>query len=262
MDTLQATAPAARLDPADLVIERIEVVPIRVPLTKRFQGSNYSMTRAARSSRGSTRRRGRRRGVQRRRADDRAGEIVKIITDEIGPSLIGRWTPSTSRAAGRRCCRPRYDILRDRSLALQAHGLRRQRALGRASARRSACRCTSSGAATATGCRSICIGGYYERRQDARRLGREMERYRGLGYRRLQVQGRRPDAGRRTPTRVRAARTAAGDDFVLMVDANQGYTSPRRSTSPASSSDLDIRWFEEPVRLAATTGCDMATCAR
>ena len=36
--------PAARVDPADLVIERIEVTPIRVPLARRFQGSHYSMT--------------------------------------------------------------------------------------------------------------------------------------------------------------------------------------------------------------------------
>ncbi len=72
---------------------------------------------------------------------------------------------------------------------------------------------------------AICIGGYYS--DDEADVARQIERYLGLGFARLQVQGRRPVAARRTRDARRLARQAAGDDFVLMVDANQGYTRRR-----------------------------------
>ena len=58
--------------------------------------------------------------------------------------------------------------------------------------------------------------------------------------------------GGKTPTedaaRVRAAREAAGPDFVLMVDANQGYDRAQAVEFARLVWDLDIRWFEEPCR--------------
>jgi D-arabinonate dehydratase len=47
--------------------------------------------------------------------------------------------------------------------------------------------------------------------------------------------------------RVRAARSAAGDDFVLAVDANQGWSVPEAVRFTELVDDLDVRWFEEPV---------------
>ncbi|HLT59972.1 MAG TPA: hypothetical protein VK020_02210, partial [Microlunatus sp.] len=45
MDESRRTAVSMpSLDPGDLTIERIEVIPLRVPLSRKFQGSYYSMT--------------------------------------------------------------------------------------------------------------------------------------------------------------------------------------------------------------------------
>ena len=77
------------------------------------------------------------------------------------------------------------------------------------------------------------------------------------GVPRLQVQGGRahPGGGRRP---CHAAREAAGDDFIITIDANQGYRLPMALELCARVADLDIRWFEEPCRWAN----DRATCAR
>ena len=46
--------------------------------------------------------------------------------------------------------------------------------------------------------------------------------------------------------RTRAARKAAGDDFILCVDANRGW--PRQTAIEFAKlvPDLNLRWFEEP----------------
>ena len=138
------------------------------------------------------------------------------------------------------------DILRDRGLALQAIACARLRDLG----------CLRAGARAAA---------------PPRRGARPRTRCRSRHRRLLPPGGRRPAATRSAATwtaaspaassrsaagspevdaqRVRAAREAAGPDFALMVDANQGYDrATRRSTSGAWSRDLDLRWFEEPCR--------------
>src|SRR5699024_11041704 len=48
--------------------------------------------------------------------------------------------------------------------------------------------------------------------------------------------------------RVRIARRAAGDDFVLAVDANQGWNRKDALKFAKGVKDLNIRWFEEPCR--------------
>ena len=74
-----------------------------------------------------------------------------------------------------------------------------------------------------TSCRSICIAGYYEEGKTLADFGREMEQIREDGYAgcKFKVGGRTP---KEDAERVRAARSAAGDDFALIVDANQGWS--------------------------------------
>jgi D-arabinonate dehydratase len=236
-------AAAARLDPADLTIERIEVVPVRAPLPRRFQGSHYSMTTrctivtrvhtsggiVGESYNGDT--------------DEEQHRIVAIIADELTPALLGasalgieaRWEdmlPAT------------YDILRDRSLALQAIA------------------CLDSSLWDAIGkalgqplfrlwggyrdrLPAICIGGYYT--DDEADVARQVERYIELGFAgcKFKVGRLSPEADAR---RVRLAREAAGDGFVLMVDANQGYTRSEAIELARRIEQYDIRWFEEPCR--------------
>jgi D-arabinonate dehydratase len=94
---------------------------------------------------------------------------------------------------------------------------------------------------------SICIAGYYEQGKTLADFGREMEAIRAAGHAgcKFKVGGRTPeeDAGR-----VRVAREAAGDDFILIVDANQGWSLRQAVEFSRRAADLNVRWFEEPVR--------------
>jgi D-arabinonate dehydratase len=76
-------------------------------------------------------------------------------------------------------------------------------------------------------------------------IGREMEAYRraGMAGCKFKVGGLTPEAD---AARVQAARAAAGDDFVLMVDANRGWSAQDAIRFAHLVEPLDIRWFEEP----------------
>lgn len=47
--------------------------------------------------------------------------------------------------------------------------------------------------------------------------------------------------------RMRQARTIIGDDTELFVDANGGYSRKQAIRMMTAATDLDVRWFEEPV---------------
>jgi L-alanine-DL-glutamate epimerase-like enolase superfamily enzyme len=90
----------------------------------------------------------------------------------------------------------------------------------------------------------IAIGGYYD---SPLGIAEELAAYRDMGMAgcKLKVGGRSPaeDA-----ERVAAARAAAGDDFVLAIDANQGYTVAEAVDLARRVAGLSVRWFEEPCR--------------
>jgi L-alanine-DL-glutamate epimerase-like enolase superfamily enzyme len=91
----------------------------------------------------------------------------------------------------------------------------------------------------------ISIGGYYMEGKTLADIGREME-----GYRRAGMAGCKFKVGGLSPEedaeRVKAARDAAGDDFVLMVDANRGWSAQDAIRFAHLVEPLGIRWFEEP----------------
>jgi L-alanine-DL-glutamate epimerase-like enolase superfamily enzyme len=66
----------------------------------------------------------------------------------------------------------------------------------------------------------------------------------GLAGVKFKVGGRSPaeDA-----VRVTEARAAAGDDFIITMDANQGYTVAEAVDLARRLEGADVRWFEEPV---------------
>ena len=232
----------AAIDRGALKIERVETVALRAPLARRFEGSAYSMTnRATIITRLST-------------SDGVVGEVyngdtdaeqsivLDIIHRELAPRIIGRsasdpegvWSamePSTN------------DILRDRSLALQAIACIDTAiwdVLGRAAGLPLH---RLWGSVTDSLPMSV-IGGYYH-------LGADETKRVVAGYAR-RFAGMKFKVGGRTPAedaeRVRVAREAAGPDFAIMVDANQGYTLGQAVEFARRTSDLDIRWFEEPCR--------------
>src|SRR5262249_31708987 len=91
----------------------------------------------------------------------------------------------------------------------------------------------------------ISIGGDYVGGKTLADIGREMGAYRParVARRKVKVGGLTPDedAGR-----VEAARSAAGADFVLAVDANRGWSADDAVRFARLVERFDIRWFEEP----------------
>jgi D-galactarolactone cycloisomerase len=232
----------AGIDAKDLTIERIEVVPVRVPLGQTFQGSHYSMdSRCTIVTRLYTAG-GIVAEVYNGDTDAEQAVIVKILEDEIIPALLGH-SALDVEACWERMLPSTYDILRDRSLALQAMACA-DTAIWDAIGQAVGLPLVKLWGGYRDRLPSICIGGYYT--DDESDIARQIERYRSLGFGGCKFKiGRLPpeDDARRT----RLARAAAGDDFVLMVDANQGFTRAEAIRFAHLVEDLDIRWFEEPV---------------
>lgn len=237
--------PALKLntvDPADLTIERVEVIPVRVPLGRLFQGSHYSMTTRCTIVTRVYTSGGLVSEVYNGDTDAEQSVIVGIIREEIAPHLIGLSALSTE-TCWEAMLPPTYDILRDRSLALQAIA------------------CVDTALWDLVGkalnvplfrlwggyrdrLPAICIGGYYS--DDEADIARQITRYLELGF-----AGCKFKVGRLSPAkdahRVTLARKAAGDDFVLMADANQGFTRRGAIEFARLTEGLNLRWFEEPV---------------
>ena len=238
-----AQSPAARVDRRDLTIERIEVIPVCAPLGRRFSGSHYSMTTrrtivtrvytsggiVGEAFNGDT--------------DVEQPAIVRIISDEIAPLLTGASALDVERC-WEAMLPPTYNILRDRSLALQAMACV-DTALWDAVGKALGMPLSVLWGGYRDRLPAICIGGYYS--DDVADVARQIEQYAELGFGgcKFKIGGRTPEVDAH---RARLARDAAGDGFVLMVDANQGYTRAEAIRFVRLTEDLDIRWFEEPVR--------------
>lgn len=238
-----AQSPAARVDRRDLTIERIEVIPVCAPLGRRFSGSHYSMTTrrtivtrvytsggiVGEAFNGDT--------------DVEQPAIVRIISDEIAPLLTGASALDVERC-WEAMLPPTYNILRDRSLALQAMACV-DTALWDAVGKALGMPLSVLWGGYRDRLPAICIGGYYS--DDEADVARQIEHYRELGFGgcKFKVGGLTPEADAR---RVRLAREAAGDDFVLMVDANQGFTRAEAIRFARQTAEFGIRWFEEPCR--------------
>lgn len=228
-----------------LKIERIECVPLCMPLPRTFRGSNYFMTHRCTIITRIYTSEGIVGEVYNGDEFETQAEVVRIILDEIQPLLVGK-DAFNIEGCWEAMRKPSYNILRDRKLAMCAQA------------------CVDSalwdtvGKALDTplfklwgGYRErlpvICIAGYYEENKTLADFGREMEQIRASGYGgcKFKVGGRTP---KEDAERVRAARRAAGDDFVLLVDANQGWSLAQAVEFSRYAADLNIRWFEEPVR--------------
>jgi D-galactarolactone cycloisomerase len=240
VNPLDGTAPTSTS--TALTIARIETTAIRVPLGREYRGSHYRMThRSTIVTRIYTEE-----GIvgEAYTGDENAGlfEIEAIIRDEIAPKLIG-----ADAMAIERCwelARPAtFDILRDRRLGLVA------------------CACVDSALWDAIGkvleqplwrlwggyrdqLPMISIGGYYDSPVS---IAEEVDdlRERGLAGMKFKVGGLDAASDAR---RFREAREAAGPDFVLAADGNQGFTPEAAIEFARRVDDLDLYWFEEPCR--------------
>ncbi len=236
-------ADAGEEAPGSVIITRVETVLVLAPLAREFRGSHYSMAQRAtvivrlHTSAGIV-------GEAYVGDEDKSlVEIDKIIRDEISPVLVGQDAMATERCWDSLYF-VTYDILRDRRLGLVA----------------------LAAADTAVwdvvgkvvgqplwklwgGFRSrvplIAIGGYYG--EPLGDIPEEIGQYRDLGLAgvKFKVGGRSPDVDAH---RVMAAREAAGDDFVIAIDANQGYSVAQAVELSRRLEGVGVRWFEEPVQ--------------
>ena len=91
----------------------------------------------------------------------------------------------------------------------------------------------------------ISIGGYYMPGKTHADIAREIESYRNAGMAgcKFKVGGLSPEED---AARVAVARKAAGDDFILCVDANRGWPAADAIRFARLVEIHNIRWFEEP----------------
>ncbi|MBI4184949.1 MAG: mandelate racemase/muconate lactonizing enzyme family protein [Proteobacteria bacterium] len=223
-------------------IERIEAIPIEIPLAKSFAGSKYNVasrctviTRVHTAGglvsevyNGDNRTQGR--------------ELAKIVETEIAPLVVGEDVLAWERIWQKMSSITLLD--RDRALAMEAVACVDTavwdlvgKALG------------TSVSKLLGGFRDslpiIAIAGYYRPGKTAADLAREMAWLKGVGMAgcKLKVGGLTPEED---SARVRAAREGAGPDFILAVDANRAWTPAEAKRFARLVEPFDIRWFEEP----------------
>jgi L-alanine-DL-glutamate epimerase-like enolase superfamily enzyme len=223
-------------------LEHIEAIAVAIPLRKNFGGSTYSVLKRCtvvtrlRTSDGLT--------SEVYNGDNRehGAEIVRLLTKELFPLVKGMSIFESERMWEKMFALSHMN--RDRKTLLEAIACLDcavydliGKALGK------------SVRELLGGYRErlqvISIGGYYMEGKTLADIGREMELYRNAGMAgcKFKVGGLAP---KEDAKRVEAARKAAGDDFVLAVDANRGWSATDAIEFSRRIEHLDIRWFEEP----------------
>jgi D-galactarolactone cycloisomerase len=226
-----------------LVIERIDTVAVRVPLRRRYSGSVYAMDNRCTIITRLYTRDGVVGEVYNGDTDAEQDIIVDIIHKELAPALFGR-SAADPEGCWRAMQPATYDVLRDRGLALQAIACL-DSAIWDAFGKALGLPLFRLWGAVREKMPVIAIGGYYG--LDRGQLIDQIQSFVEMGF-----AGCKFKVGGTTPIedaeRVRVVREIAGNDFVLVVDANQGYTREEAIEFARRVADLGIRWFEEPCR--------------
>jgi D-galactarolactone cycloisomerase len=226
-----------------LKITAVETVPVSVPLRRTFRGSYYSMNHRSTlitrvyTDEGVT-------GETYNGDEDVAqAQIQRIIAEDLAPRLIGT-DPRQVEARYTDMVPATFDILGYRRLPIMAVAAI-DSALWDIVGKVAGLPLATVWGGYRTEVPVIAIGGYYG--QSLVELGAEIEQYRELGFAgcKVKVGGASPA---KDAERFAAVRKAAGDDFVLMADANQGYTPQEALTFCRLVESYDLHWFEEPVR--------------
>ncbi len=226
------------------VIQRIETIPLRVPLEHLYKGSYYKMrnrctiiTRLHTSD-----------GVvgeaYNADSDEEQDLILNIIHNEIAPLVTGLDVLQTERV-WEAMLQVTLDQLRDRRLPMQAIA------------------CVDSAVWDAVGkaldqplwrlwggyrgaIPMIAIGGYYGTSEAD--IEKELDFFRGQGMvgMKFKIGGKPPEVDAQ---RLTYAKSLVDDEFLFVVDANQGYTVQEALRFLSLIEDqVELRWFEEPTR--------------
>jgi L-alanine-DL-glutamate epimerase-like enolase superfamily enzyme len=224
-------------------ISGIETVPVIAPLAREYRGSHYRMTQRATLV------------VQLHTDDGLVGEayvadedktlleIEQVLLTEIAPQVIGQEVLGSERLweIGYQAT---FDILRDRRIGLIAlAGL--DTAVWDVIGKSLGVPLWQLWGGYRDSIPMVVIGGYYG--QTDAELAAEVESYLQLGLAGMKLKvGGMPPA--QDAERVSLVRRTAGADFVLTIDANQGYSVSDAIDLARRCQDLGVTWFEEPVR--------------
>ena len=226
-----------------LTIAEVETIALRVPLARVYRGSSYQMThRSTIICRVHTRE-----GIvgEAWAGDEDAGldAIVQIIHTEIEPRLVDADAYAIEDCWER--ARPATDdILRDRRLGLVACGcvdLALWDAIGKALGQP----LWRLWGGYRRALPMIAIGGYYGQQEIEDEIAQLREL--GLAGIKFKVGGLSPEDD---AVRLRRARRAAGSDFIICADANQGWTRAQAIRFAREVEDCDLHWLEEPCKWA------------
>jgi L-alanine-DL-glutamate epimerase-like enolase superfamily enzyme len=228
-------------------INKVEVIPIKMPLKEVFKGSNYFMDHRVTVVTRITTEDGIVGEIYNGDELDDLHAIVKMIKDEMAPLIIGE-NIFEVKSIWKKLFPLTFNILADRKIALNALA------------------CIDSAIYDAIGktlqtplvrywggstkkLPVMLIGGYYTEGKDVdeAKIYHDIQTYKEMGVAacKFKVGGRTPEVD---IERVRIAREAAGNNFVLAVDANQGWERRDALKFAKGISEYNIRWFEEPCR--------------
>ncbi len=222
-------------------IERIEAIPVSIPLEKTFSGSGYHV-----SSRATVITRIHAGGLVSEvyNNDDRSNgrEIKRIIEAEIAPLIVGEpvhaWERIWQKMA--RITIP-HGNQHLRMMAIACVDTAVWDLLGKSLGVNV---CTLLGG-TRSELPIIGIAAYYEPGKTLADLSREMERLRewGMAGCKVKVGGLSPE---QDAERVRACREGGSEGFLIAVDSNRGWSVAEAVQFARLVEPLDIEWFEEP----------------
>ena len=223
-------------------IHGIDAVAIDIPLDRNFGGSTYGVLKRCTVITRLRTRGGLVSEVYNGDNREAGHRIVRLIRDELAPLIEGESIFATERIWSKLFALTRTS--RDRATLLEAIACvdcAVWDVVGKASGR--SVRELLGGFTEKVPI--ISIGGYYLEDKTLGDIGQEMEAYRraGMAGCKFKVGGLSPRAD---AERVKAARRAAGSDFLLAVDANRGWTADEAVEFARLVEPLDIRWFEEP----------------
>ncbi|MBH67733.1 MAG: mandelate racemase/muconate lactonizing protein [Rhodospirillaceae bacterium] len=226
-----------------MIIDKLEAIAIRIPLTKDFGGSTYSVTSRCTVITRLWVKDGPVAEVYNGDNRSHGSLISEMINDQLAPLVIGKdhrdWQLLHSKLIEKLPGAALSPEILSQSIACvdsaiwDAMGLcydtSVSRLLGGTSNKRNL----------------ISIGGYYEDGKTLDDLGREMQdlKDRGMSGCKVKVGGLTPE---QDAERVRIARDANGPDFLIAVDANRGWSWRNAVKFAHLIEDYDIAWFEEP----------------
>jgi len=171
--------------------------------------------------------------------------VMNMINEEMTPLLLGQSVASIEDiwSLTRKSTEP---FLRDRRVALRAQSCI-DSALHDAIGKLVGLPINVLWGGAKKDIRVFALGGYYREKNDLEGLAQEVEELKSFG-----IYGLKLKLGGKSPSddakRAEVVRKAAGDDFILGCDANQGWTLQQALEFTNITKDLNLDWLEEPCK--------------